>query len=154
MRPGRRFWRRAVLWAVIALAVYFGTVEVQTWLGRRALEDTGLEVHTLEEGLAQARREDKLVLATVAAIWCPSCRKLDRDVLADEDVRSVVEDDYVFVRLEYESDEGKAFRERYDVSGFPRVVVLDADGSLLRRLPTTYDPEEFLNALGPRGAGG
>lgn len=152
MKLGRAFWRRVLLWGAIAIAVYFGNLTLQTHLGRRALEATGLQVHTLTEGTALASSQDKLVLATVSAIWCPSCRTLDRQVLADPAVRSFIERRFVFVRLEYESEEGKAFRERYDVKGFPRVVVLDAEGRLVERMSTTYEPGLFLEQL--RRAGG
>ena len=152
MKVGRVFWRRVTLWGGIALAVYFANLGVQTHLGRRALEATGIEVHSLEAGLQLAAQQDRLVLATVSAIWCPSCRTLDRQVLADASVRSLIDQDYVFVRLEYASNEGKDFRNRYDVKGFPRVVVLDADGALLERLPTTYEASVFLEHL--RRAGG
>lgn len=152
MKFGPGLWRRVLVWGTIAVAVYFGNLTLQTHLGRRALESTGLEVHTLAEGMALAGGQDKLVLATVSAIWCPSCRTLDRQVLADPAVRSLIEKRFVFVRVEYESDEGKAFRDRYGVRGFPRVVVLDAEGALVERMPVTYESGLFLEHL--RSAGG
>ncbi len=152
MKFGRGFWRKVVLWGAIAALVYFGNLAVQTHLGRKALEATGLEVHTLTEGLDLAAQQEKLVLATVSAIWCPSCRTLDRQVLADRAVRGLIDQRFVFVRLEYASQEGKAFRERYDVKGFPRVVILDEGGELVERMPTTYEPAVFLQYL--RNAGG
>jgi thiol:disulfide interchange protein len=147
VRPSRKLVGRVLFWGAIAAAVYFGNVAVQTHLGRRALEATGLTVHTLDEGLARARVEDKQVLAVVSAIWCPSCRTLDRQVLADPTVRALIDARYVFVRLEYASDEGKAFRERFDVTGFPRVLVLDPAGDLVRRLPVTYEADVFATHL-------
>ena len=93
------------------------------------------------------RARDRLILANVSAIWCSSCRTFDSDVLADEAVRELIENQFVFVRLEYESDEGKEFRERYEVKGFPRLVVLDAEGVLLMRLPTVFDPVVFRASL-------
>jgi thioredoxin-related protein len=68
--------------------------------------------------------------------------------LAIEGVRRVIDERFVFVRVEYESDEGKLFRERYGVTGFPTLLVIDADGKLMVRLPTTYDPAVFRISLG------
>ena len=147
MRKDKALTRKILTWAAIAALVYFGNVQLQTWLGHRALKATGLEIHSLEDGFARAARTDRLVLADVSAIWCSSCRTFDSEVLADEAVRSKIESEFVFVRLEYDSDEGKAFRERYDVKGFPRLIVLDAEGELIRRLPTVYDPAVFRAAL-------
>lgn len=142
-----RLWRRLLIWAAIAAAVYFGNVQVQTWLGERARVATGLESCSLDEGLARAAASDRLVLADLSAVWCSSCRAFDRRVLADPGVQRVLEEKFVFVRVEYESDEGKAFRERYSVRGFPRILVLDAQGTLVRVLPAVDDPATFVTAL-------
>lgn len=147
MRSDKQVWRKVLTWAAIAAVVYFGNVRLQTHLGRRALAATGLEIHSLEEGLALAADGDRLVLADLSAIWCSSCRTFDRKVLADDRVREAINERFVFVRIEYETDEGKAFRERYGVSGFPRLLVLDPEGTLLSRLPTVYDPAAFRIAL-------
>ena len=147
MRLDKSLLRRILTWVAIAAAVYFGNVRLQTWLGHRALAETGLQVHTLEEGMQVAAGSDRLVLVDVSAIWCSSCRTFDREVLADPAVRGLIEERFVFVRLEYESDEGKAFREEYGVKGFPRLLVLDADGGVVAHLPTVYDPAIFRQSL-------
>jgi thioredoxin-related protein len=147
MRKDKALTRKILTWVAIAALVYFGNVRLQTWLGHRALAGTGLEIHTLEEGLSLASETDRLVLADVSAIWCSSCRTFDKEVLGDDAVRQLIESEFVFVRLEYESDEGKAFREAYEVKGFPRLVVLDAEGTLVSRLPTVYDPVIFRASL-------
>lgn len=132
---------------VIALGVYFANVELQSYLGRQALKEVKLESLTLEQAKARAASEGKLILADMSAIWCPSCRKLDRDVLAQADVQSAIEEKYVFSRIEYESTEGKAFAEQYNIRGFPTLLVLDAMGNQVRRLPVTYSKENFIQSL-------
>lgn len=147
MRVNVSVLRTVLTWGAIALAVYFGNVQIQTWLGQRALARTGLTVHTLDEGLQAAADSGRLVLADVSAIWCSSCRSFDSRVLADAAVREQIDRRFVFVRLEYESDAGRAFSRRYGIEGFPRLVVLDATGELVARLPTVYDPGVFLHSL-------
>jgi len=148
MRKDKALPRKILTWAAIAAAVYFGNVQLQTFLGHRALAATGLEVLDLESGLNAAAVSDKLVLADLSAIWCSSCRTFDRKVLADEEVRALIDESFIFVRVEYESDEGKLFRERYGVNGFPKLLVIDAEGNLIAQLPTTYDPVVFRTSLG------
>lgn len=147
MKLDRRLARRVAFWVGLAAAVFFGNLQLQTHLSRKALDATGLEIHGYDEGLALAAAEGKPVLAGLAALWCSSCRTFDSKVLADSTVRAEIERDYVFVRVEYGSEEGKAFRERYDVSGFPVFLVLDPDGSLVKRVPTVFEPDEFRRSL-------
>ena len=132
---------------VIGLAVYFGNVELQSYLGRQALNNTGLNILSLDEALDKARQENKLVLADMSAIWCPSCRKLDSDVLSNDKVKQSINEKYVFARVEYESAEGEAFMEKYNVSGFPTLLILDQDGNKLKKLPLTFNPNQFVTLL-------
>ena len=88
-----------VVFGAIALAAYFINVEVQSYLGRQALEKTGLVSLRLDEALSKAGAENKQVLVDVSAIWCPTCRKLDNDVFADAGVRQYINENLAFTRL-------------------------------------------------------
>ncbi len=136
-----------VVFGAIALAAYFINVEVQSYLGRQALEKTGLVSLRLDEALSKAGAENKQVLVDVSAIWCPTCRKLDNDVFADAGVRQYINENLAFTRLEYESEEGQAFLEKYHASGFPTLWLLDQNGRVIKRLRVTFDPEAFLRQL-------
>lgn len=139
--------RKWAIYAAIIAGVYFANVEVQTYLGEKALQATGLEAVPLDRALTLAARDDKLILADMSAIWCPTCRRLDRIVFSDSRVQEAIANGYVFSRIEYESAEGEAFMEKYSVFGYPTLLVLNPDGSLVRRLPLTFDPDAFIANL-------
>lgn len=132
--------------AIAAVAVYFVSVEIQSYYGRQALAKAAIENYTLGEALKKAA-ENKLVLVDVAAIWYPTCRRLDSDVFANAEVRKIVNERYVFSRLEYESAEGTAFLEQHNAEGFPNLWVLDAKGSVVKKLRVTFMPSEFTAQL-------
>jgi thiol:disulfide interchange protein len=147
----RRFFKgpigTIVLFAAIGLAVYFVNVEVQTYFGHRAVENTGLVSTQFDAALAKASAENKLVFVDVSAIWCSTCRALDNNVFSDDEVRKVINERFIFSRIEYESDEGQAFLERYATSGFPTLWLIDSDGTIVDRLKVTMDPKEFVAQL-------
>ena len=145
-KPGNWLIKIVLLAAAIA-AAYFINVAVQTRLGEDAREATGLVSVPLSEAVAQLAPQSKPILVEFSAVWCPNCRALDQRVFADPKVKAAIETRYIFSRIEYESDEGKAFMERYDVSGFPSIVILNPDGSLLRRVEVSRDPEAILAQL-------
>ena len=132
---------------LIAVGAYFINVEVQSYLGRQVISDLSFTVNPLDEALVQAKGQSKMVLADLSAIWCPSCRKLDKQVFSNVKVSDVIKRDYVFARVEYESQEGEAFMERYGVTGFPNLVVLDGDGNLIKKLAVTFNADQFLKNL-------
>lgn len=140
-------WLSLLGLAAIVLAVYFVNVEVQTYLGKKALANTGLSILTLDQALAAANDQNKNVLVDVSAIWCPTCRKLDREIFSNADVKVAIEKKYVFSRLEYESEEGEKFMETYGVSGFPTLIILDPQGKKLKKLKLTFNPNSFISQL-------
>lgn len=145
-------YRRLLSWLpylLIPVIAYFAHVEYNSYLGKQAIEGTGLTIHPLDKALIKADKEEKLVLADMSAIWCPTCRRLDNEVFSDESVKQVIEKNYVFSRIEYESKEGEAFMKKYQVKGFPTLLVLDSQGNKLAQLPLTFSPAEFVSLINP-----
>ncbi len=136
-----------LLFIAIPVAVYFINVEVQSYFGKKAFENTGLVSHSLNDSLVKAKAEDKLVLVDVSAVWCGTCRKLDNDVFANEDVKKVINEKFVFSRIELETPEGEAFMKKHNARGVPNLWVLDGDGEAVKRLQITFDPKAFLSQL-------
>lgn len=135
----------AVLAAIFLLA-YFGNQQVQSWLGQKAIENTGFEHISLDAALEKAAAEDKQVLVDFAAIWCAFCRKLDNKILANPEVQKQIDAGYVFTRLEYESDHRAVFQQ-YGITQFPTLMVLDPTGKAIRKLRVTLEPEVFIQQL-------
>lgn len=134
---------------LVVVAAYFINRQVQTHFGEEAIAQTGLTMYPLEEAIDMAKREGKMVFADMSAIWCPTCRKLDQVVFSNEQVKAVLNKYYVFSRIDYESDEGEAFMQRYQVSGFPTLLVLDGNGMKMGQVPLTFSPEKFIDMITP-----
>ena len=144
---GRRQLIKWTLIVVLVFCAYLGNTYVQSYLGKQALQATGLTLNTLDQALVEAQRSNKMVLADMSAIWCPTCRKLDKLVFSDNDVQAIIEQGFVFARIEYESKQGEEFMQKYRVRGFPTLLILDSDGEKLTQLPLTFEPQEFVEIL-------
>lgn len=136
-----------VIICLLSVLGYYGNKTVQSYLGQQAIDKTGLQILSLEQALVLAKGSDKLVLADMSAIWCPSCRKLDQQVFSDEQVKTQINQHFVYARIEYDSPAGVAFMQDYQVTGFPTLLVLNADGETLVQLPVSYQPLPFLATL-------
>ncbi len=132
---------------IFGVSAYFINVEGQSYFGRRTLDATGLERFKLNDGLEKAARENKKVLVDVSAIWCPTCRRLDREIFANENVKRIIQDKFVFVRLEYESAEGAEFLALRKTDGFPNLWILESDGRAVKQLRITFDESSFIDQL-------
>lgn len=136
-----------VVIVLVAAIGYWGNKAVQSHLGQSALDASGLQVLSLENALKQAKDSDKLVLADMSAIWCPTCRRLDKEVFSNELVKAELTKNYLFARVEYETVEGEEFRKTYKVSGFPTLLILDSDAKKLTQLPLVFEPSTFVENL-------
>jgi thiol:disulfide interchange protein len=132
---------------VIGIGGYLGHTEWQTQLGEAALKATALDFLPLEAALVRGKAQGKPVLVDFSAIWCPTCRVMHAEVFTNEMVKQAITQGYVLARVDYESPEAPAFMSRYSVQGFPTLLVISADGTLLRRVPVIFDPAAFAMSL-------
>ena len=103
-----------------------------------------------------AKAQHKRVLVDVGGEWCPWCHILDRFVAANPDVKQLVEDHYVWVKVNWSpQNRNEAVLSRWPkVSGYPHLFVLDGDARLLHSQDTgqleaghDYDKQKVLAFL-------
>jgi len=144
-------WKRRAPWilaaAVIATGGYFAHTAWQTHRGEAALKATALEFLSLDQALVLARSPGKPVLVDFSAIWCPTCRTLHAEVFTNAGVKLAITSGHVLARVDYEAPEARAFMQRYSVQAFPALLVLAADGNLVRRVPISFDPATMAATL-------
>lgn len=100
----------------------------------------------LEDAMAAAVECDGEVLLDVYTTWCGPCRRLAREVFPT-DIFADAAEGMVLVKVDAESGEGPDIARRYDVVGYPTVLVLDTHGNELGRLFGFLDAENFAAEL-------
>ena len=149
MNPTLKKWLKNL----ISLVVFGVSLLAALWLtspdrlGRAAFAATGLPERTWSEVQSLAREQNKPLLLDFSAYWCGYCRQLDREVLSDERVKTRIDEHYIFVRLDSENLDTIGLMRQYGVQGFPTLIITAADGTLLRQLPSSAEPDAFLQAL-------
>ncbi len=136
-------WKSVLFFALLLGGVYLVNVQVQTYLGERALEKLDLELLTIEEAMAKSAETGRPILAEMSAIWCTSCRRFDSRVLSDPAVSAMIKERFVYARVDYDDTDGKRFMQRYGITGIPHALVLDSEGVVIRELILSYDPAHF-----------
>ena len=98
-----------------------------------------------DEACAEARRQAKDVLALFTGTdWSPSAKRFQQEVALSPEFLRTVEESYVLLRLDFprgatvQAAEMRArnegWRERFAVTEYPTLLVLNADGSELARV--------------------
>jgi len=157
MRPTKTLWfvdhsiaRTLLKWILILLVaavVYVANKQLQSYWGEQARQKTGLANIQLVTAIKLAQQEHKLVLAEMSAVWCPTCRKLDQKIFSNTAVKQQIMQNYIFARIDYDSVQAKNFMEKYQVRGFPTVIVLNSFAEQVAQIPLTFNSAEYAAML-------
>ena len=114
-------------------------------------------------GVKEAESSNRFVLVDVYTDWCGWCKRMDKDVYSRSDVRDYLNQHFVTVRLNAESEspasyEGKAYTgrslaNRFRVSGYPTTIFLRPAGSHIANVPGYVPADRFMLLLKYIGEG-
>jgi protein disulfide-isomerase len=103
---------------------------------------------------SKAQADKKMILMEfTGSDWCPPCQALKKKVLTSDEFVSFAKDNLVLVEVDFpkhakQTEEQKkanrALAEKWDVSGYPTVIVLDSEGTELDK-KTGYGGDSAKN---------
>ncbi len=86
----------------------------------------------------QAAAQGKHVVVDVGGEWCAWCHILDRFIATHDDVRRLIEAEFVWVKVNFspENRNEQLLSSWPPIPGYPHLFVLDGDGRVIRSQPT------------------
>ena len=137
-QAGRAVWRRRepLAWlALLAVVLFVQWPMLKGWYYRAAgtaAPASAIAWRTDFDGaLAEARAANKGVIVDFSADWCPPCVAMKHDVWPHPDVAGAINARYIAVMVDADRDNGLS--ARYHVDAIPAVLLLDADGRVVKR---------------------
>lgn len=92
---------------------------------------------------AEAEREQKPLLVHFSASWCVPCAKMDREVLKSNDVKNLLSDRFICVKVD--GDQRPDLMERFSVNLYPTDVIVDpTNGRVLKESQGVRDLRSYL----------
>ena len=97
-----------------------------------------------DAGLARAKQEGKPVFLILHADWCSWCKKTFSETFPDPRI-AAYNDRFVWVRVN--SDKEQKYKKLYGQDGFPMMVLLAADGSVLKKIDGYRDARSLQEEI-------
>ncbi len=150
--------------AVIVGAVSFlGLVSVGTLRAQEAAKPAAeaakasIWTTDFDAALKEAAATKRLVLVDfTGSDWCGWCIKLDEEVFDKPEFKAAAPKKFVLVKLDFpqkkklpagERERNDALAKKYEVQGYPTILVLDGEGKVVGR--TGYTKEENAETSTP-----
>jgi len=111
------------------------------WMAGVAMADEPFWLTNLPLAAEQAKKDNKLILVDfTGSDWCGWCKKLDAETFSQPAFIGYAQQNLVLVQLDFPRQKSQpqemklanqALRQQYEVSGFPTILLLKPDGTLL-----------------------
>ena len=110
--------------------------------------------------LRATEQKKRLLVNFTGSDWCPLCIALNKNVLTQPEFLQHANENFVLVKVDFPRNKPQADPQReanqileraYRVLGFPTVLVLEANGTEVKRLNgySGANPEDFIKSLKP-----
>ena len=94
---------------------------------------------------AQAKKENKLILLDLEAVWCHWCHVMAEETYKNKDVVKLLKSKYLCVRVD--QDTRPDLSNKYEQYGWPATIIFDADGHELVKHAGYIDPSDMRRLL-------
>lgn len=121
------------------MLVVFGAAGSAAAQGRTSKFDPDRDAAAdVARAVDQAAAQGKHVVVDVGGEWCAWCHILDRFIATHDEVRSLIEAEFVWVKVNFspENRNERLLSSWPPIPGYPHLFVLDGSGRVIRSQPT------------------
>jgi thioredoxin-related protein len=110
--------------------------------------DLGYFTSDIKGSVVAAKAGNKLVMVDLYADWCRWCKKLDTDVFDNANVREILTNHFLSVKVDIEaSRENAELAQKFGTTGLPHIVFLNGEGEKVHEISGYLPANEFADEL-------
>ncbi len=97
-----------------------------------------------EAALQKAKAEHKPIFLDIYATWCGPCKLLKKNTFSDKSVADYYNAHYINLSFDGENGEGVMLAQKFQITGYPTLIILSPEGTLVKMQAGFLPPDEFL----------
>jgi len=119
--------------------------------------DEPLKWYTFDEGLLKAKTESKILLVDFYTDWCGWCKKMDKSTYGNENVRKLLNKNFIAAKLNPEKDGSVTFSgqklsyaglaQAVKVTGYPTTGFFRNDSVFIGKVAGYFEADKFIEIL-------
>ena len=102
---------------------------------------------SFDNAKAKAGNEGKLFFVQFYADWCTPCKWMDKTTFRDSEVINQLNENYVPLKLDIESNEGVELKTQFEVKILPTILIFNSKGRMIERVEKTLSSESMTTLL-------
>jgi len=108
------------------------------------LEEKSVKYETFDVALEKAGKEDKIIMIKATSEHCHYCKKMDREVLIEDEVVKALQKDFISVSVDV-GETTLPLGLKADMT--PTFFFINKDKKMIKRIPGSWNKEDFLEIL-------
>lgn len=121
--------------------------EVSTFIyeyDTKMIREKSVQYEGFDKALEKAEKEDKIIMLKVMTKECHFCRKMDAEVMVEEEVIHALEKDFVSVEVDVSTT---ILPLGLKANLTPSFIFIDKKGKVISNIPGSWNKEDFLDIL-------
>ena len=135
--------KRFAFFVALCLCFYLVSCKTNYKPVLNSQEGINFKVTTLMDAKETAKNQNKPLFVFAHASWCPTCKKMEQEVLIRKELGGTYNQDFVNVAIDIDSPDGKELQKIYPITATPTLLFFKADGSLSKKTEGFADVEDL-----------
>nr|WP_121272637.1 DUF255 domain-containing protein [Pedobacter schmidteae] len=104
---------------------------------------------SLEDAIAKAKNENKIIYVDMSASWCQPCKMMQEKVFPDPQVVEYLNKNFISIYFQCDLDSAlsNVYRDKYISTAFPTHLLIDKNGELIHKFVGYMSVTSFLAEL-------